>query len=152
MFLQQKKIVRPQMTVIINSEFLDIINGKNCKNGNKAVFDKLRHNISTATNATNIGDTEKKDDNKKNEDNVQSQMKIEAVQEYDASVIEQVCAVEDTKLSDENINENDVKKEVKTDENTFTKKYNEENDNNILVEVQKEKIGAYIGSFIVIVR
>ncbi|KAM0677545.1 Dynein light chain Tctex-type [Binucleata daphniae] len=128
------------MTVIINSEYLDIIKGKNCKNGNKAVFDKLRLNISTATNsnATNSEDAEKKDDFKKSEENVQPQMLIVAIQKYDAGVEEQVYAVEDKEIADENTNENNIKKEIKTDENNI----------NVVVEIQKKENVASSGSFI----
>ncbi|KAM0676619.1 hypothetical protein BDAP_002829 [Binucleata daphniae] len=146
MFLQQKKIIRPEMIVTINSEYLDIINGKNCKNGNKAVFERLRHNISTASNinAAISENTEQKDDHKNGEESVQPQMMIEAVQEYDASEVEKLHTVVNEKIADENI----VKKDVKTDENTCTKKDNDNNVNNTLVEVQNEKNNTYIGSII----
>ncbi|KAM0678667.1 Dynein light chain Tctex-type [Binucleata daphniae] len=146
MYLQQKKIIRPQMIVTINSEYLDIINGKNCKNGNKAVFERLRHNVSTASNinAAICENTEQKDDHEKREENMQPQMMIEAVQEYDASEVEQLHTVVNEKIADEN----NVKKDDKTDENTCTEKDNDNNANNILVETQNEINDVYIASII----
>ncbi|KAM0677799.1 hypothetical protein BDAP_001650 [Binucleata daphniae] len=72
-------------------------------------------------------------------------MMIEEVQEYDASEVEQLHTVVNEKIADENI----VKKDVQTNENTCTKKDNDNNVNNTLVETQKEKDDAFIGSIIV---
>ncbi|KAM0678514.1 Dynein light chain Tctex-type [Binucleata daphniae] len=134
------------MIVTINSEYLDIINGKNCKNGNKAVFERLRHNISTVSNinAAISENKEQKDDHIKIEENMQPQMMIEAVQECDASEVDQLHTVVNEKIA----GENNVKTDVRTDENTFTKKDTNNNANNILVKTQNEINDVYIGSII----